>query len=153
MSCSEQTRTVYNPELHYKMLVSSYSGCFTPRGRVIAYGFRSVFRVNLYVVLFVCDCVMVKDRLHMVLGLSEIEHCVSGQHNPEQNGKRGCAQISAQSCESAASTLDGHNFLVRTPIRSFLDSAESSSSLKFNKIKRSAKMQDEHWAGSRTVEE
>ena len=28
----------------------------------MAYGFRPVFRENLYVVLFVCDCVMVKDQ-------------------------------------------------------------------------------------------
>ena len=54
--------------------------------------------------------------------------------------------------ESAASTLDGHNFLVRTPIRAFLDSTESSSSLEFNKIKCSAKMYTEQWARSRTVE-
>ena len=58
--------------------------------------------------------------------------------NPEQNGKRGCAQISAHPCESAVSTLDGHNFLVRTPIRAFLDSKEISFSLSFNKIKFSA---------------
>ena len=106
----------------------------------MAYGFRSVFRPNLYIVWFVYDCVIVKDRFHRVLGLSEIEHCVSGQQNPEQNGKRGCAQISAYPCESAASTLDDHNFLVRTPIHAFLDSTESSSSLEFNKIKLSAKM-------------
>ena len=43
-------------------------------------------------------------------------------------------------CESAASTLDGHNFLVRTLICAFLDSTESSLSLEFNKIKFSAKM-------------
>ena len=106
----------------------------------MAYGFRSVFRVNLYVVWFVCDCVMVKDRFHRVLGLSKIEHCVLGQQNPEHNGKRGCAQISAHPRESAASTLDDHNFLVQTLIRAFLDSTESSSSLKFNKINFSAKM-------------
>ena len=106
----------------------------------MAYRFRSVFRANLYVVWFVCDCVMVKDRFHRVLGLSEIEHCVSGQQNPEQNGKQGCAHIFAHPCESAASILDGHNFLVRTPIRTFLDSMESSSSLEFNMIKFSAKM-------------
>ena len=88
---------------------------------------------------FVCDCVMAKDRFHKVLGLSETEHCVSGQQNPEQNGKRGYAQISAHPCESAMSTLDSHNFLVRTLIRAFLDSPESSSSLEF-KIKCSAKM-------------
>ena len=78
---------------------------------------------------------MVKDRFHGVLGLSETEHCVSGQQNPEQNGKRGCAQISAPPCESVASTLNDHNFLVRTPIRLFLDSTESLSSIEFNKIK------------------
>ena len=83
---------------------------------------------------------MVKDRFHGVLGLSETEHCVSGQQNPVQNGKQGGAQISAPPCESAASNLDDHNFLVRTPIRAFLDSTESSSSLQFNKIKCSAKM-------------
>ena len=55
----------------------------------MAYGFRSIFRANLYVVWFVCDCVIVKDRFHRILGLSETEHCVSGQQNPEQNGKRG----------------------------------------------------------------
>ena len=44
----------------------------------MAYGFRSVFWVNLYVVWFVCDIVMVKDRFHRVLGLSETKHCVSG---------------------------------------------------------------------------
>ena len=60
----------------------------------MAYGFCSIFRVNLCVVWFVCDCVMVKDRFHGVLGLSETEHCVLGQQNPEQNGKRGCAQFS-----------------------------------------------------------
>ena len=85
--------------------------------------------------LFVCDCVMVKDRLHRVLGLSKTEHCVSGQQNQEQNGKRGCAQISAHPCKSAVSTLDDHNFLVRTPIHAFLDSTEISLSLEFNKIK------------------
>ena len=57
----------------------------------MAYGFRSVFGENLYVVWFVCDCVMVKDKFHGVLGLFETEHCVSRQQNPEQNGKRGCA--------------------------------------------------------------
>ena len=60
--------------------------------------------------------------------------------NPEQNGKRGCAQISAHPCESAVSTLDGHNFLVRTLIRAFLDSTEISLNIEFNKIKFSAKM-------------
>ena len=106
----------------------------------MAYGFRPVFKENLYVVWFVCDCVMVKDKFYGVSGLSEIEHCVLGWQNPEQNGKRGCAQISAHPCESAASTLDDHNFPVRTSIRAFLDSTESSLSLKFNKIKFLAKM-------------
>ena len=46
----------------------------------------------------------------------------------------GVPKISAHPCESAASTLDGHNFLVRTPICAFLDSTESSLSLEFNKI-------------------
>ena len=49
----------------------------------MVYGFCSVFRANLYVVWFVCDYVMVKDRFHRVLGLSEREHCVSGQQNLE----------------------------------------------------------------------
>ena len=44
----------------------------------MAYGFRSIFRANLYVVWFVCDCVMVKDRFHRVLRLSETKHYVSG---------------------------------------------------------------------------
>ena len=83
---------------------------------------------------------MVKDQFHGVLGLSETKHCVSGQQNPEQNGKWGCAQISAHPCESAASTLDDHNFLIRTSICAFLDSTESSPSLEINKIKCLAKM-------------
>ena len=83
---------------------------------------------------------MVKDQFYEVSGLSETEHCVMGWQNLEQNGKRGCAQISAHLCESATSTLDGHNFLVRTPIRTFLNSTERSLSLEFNKIKCSAKM-------------
>ena len=66
---------------------------------------------------------------------------------------RGVPKISAHPCESAVSTLDGHNFLVRTPIRAFLDSMESSLSLEFNKIKCSAKMKAEHWSESRIVEE
>ena len=78
---------------------------------------------------------MVKDRFHGVSGLFETEHCVSGQQNPKHNGKRGCAQISAHPCESAAPTSDDHNFLVQTPIRTFLDSTESSLSLKFYKMK------------------
>ena len=106
----------------------------------MAYRFRLVFRANLDVVWFVCDCVMVKDQFYGVLGLSETEHCVRGWQNPEKNGKQGCAQISAHPCESAASTLDDHNFLVRTPIRAFLDSTENSLSLEFNKIKCLAKM-------------
>ena len=83
---------------------------------------------------------MVKDQFHEVLVLSKTEHCVMGQQNPEQNGKQGCAQISAHPCESAVSTLDDHNFLVRTPIRTFLDSTKNSLSLEFNKIKYSVKM-------------
>ena len=46
----------------------------------MAYGFRLVFLGEF--VCCVCDCVMVKDRFHGVLGLSETEHCVSGQQNP-----------------------------------------------------------------------
>ena len=106
----------------------------------MAYGFRPVFRANLDVVWFVCDGVMVKNKFYGVSGLSETGHYVLGWQNPEQNGKRGCAQISAHPCESAASTLDSHNFLVRTPIHAFLDSTEILSSLEFNKIKCSAKM-------------
>ena len=97
----------------------------------MAYRFRPIFRANLDVVWFVCDCVMVKDQFYGVSGLSETEHCVLGWQNPEQNGKRGCAQISAHPCESTASTLDGNKFLVRTPIRAFLDSTKSSLSLEF----------------------
>ena len=106
----------------------------------MAYGFRPVFQANLNVVWFVCDGVMVKDQFYGVSGMSEIGHCVLGWQNPEQNDKRGCAQISAHPCESAASTLDDHNFLVRTPIHAFLDSKESSLSLEFNKINFLAKM-------------
>ena len=106
----------------------------------MAYGFRPVFQVNLYVMWFVCDCVMVKDRFHGVLGLFKTEHCVPRQQNPKQNGKRGCAQISTHPCESAASTSDDHNFPVQTLICTFLDSTESSLSLEFNRIKFSAKM-------------
>ena len=109
--------------------------------------------MNLYVVWFVCDCVMVKDQFYGVSGLSETEHCVLGWQNPDQNGKRGCAQISAHPCESVASTLDDHNFLVRTPICAFLDSTERSLSLEFNNRKFLAKMLAEHWAGSWTVYE
>ena len=106
----------------------------------MAYGFRPVFRVNLDVMWFVCDCVMVKDQFYGVSGLFKTKHCVLGCQNAEQNGKRGCFQISAHPCESAASTLDGHSFLVQTPIRTFFDSTESSSILEFNKIKFSAKI-------------
>ena len=88
----------------------------------MAYEFRPVFQANLDVVWFVCDCVMVKHKFYGVSRLSETEHCVLGWQNPKQNGKRGCAQISAHPCESAMSTLDNHNFLVRTSIRAFLDS-------------------------------
>ena len=95
----------------------------------------------------------VKDRFHGVLGLSETEHCVLRRQNPEQNNKQGCAQISAHLCESAASTSDDHNFLVRTPIHSFLNSAERSLSLEFYKMKCSTKTWVEHWAGSQTVKE
>ena len=42
----------------------------------MAYEIRPVFRANLYVVWFVCDCVMVK-------------HCVLVRKNSEQNGKQG----------------------------------------------------------------
>ena len=101
----------------------------------MAYGFRPIFRANLYVVWFFCDCVIVKDRIHGVLGLSETEHCVSGQQNPEHNGKRGCTQIFAYPRESTVSTSDDHNFPIRTPICTFLDSTESSLSLEFNRIK------------------
>ena len=106
----------------------------------MVYGFRSVFRTNLDVMWFVCDCVMVKDQFYRVSGLSETEHCVLGWQNPEKNDKRACAQISAHPCESATSTLDGHNFLVKTPIRVLLDSTEISLSIEFNKINFSAKM-------------
>ena len=49
----------------------------------MAYGFRPVFRANLYVVWFIFDCVMVKDQFYGVSGLSEIEHCILGWKNPE----------------------------------------------------------------------
>ena len=117
----------------------------------MAYGFRPIFQANLEVVWFVCDCVMVKDQFYGVSGLSETEHCVLGWQNPEQNGKRGCAQISAHPCELVASNLDGHNFLVRTSICTFLDSTESSLSLEFRNINFLAKMSSKHWAGSWTV--
>ena len=106
------------------------------------------FSVNLRCVWFGCCYVTIKDRFHGVLGLSETEHCVPGLQNSEQNGKRGCAHISAHLCESAASTSDDHNFPIRTPIHAFLDSTESSWSLEFNKMKCSAKPWAEHRAGS-----
>ena len=93
---------------------------------------------------FDCDYVMVKDRFHGVLGLSKTEHCVPGQQNPKQNSKRGCAQIFAHPYESAASTLDDHNFPIRTPICTFLDSRENSLSLEFNRINFLAKTWAEH---------
>ena len=106
----------------------------------MAYGFRPVFRANFDVMWFLCDCVMVKDQFYRVSGLSKTEHCFLGWQNPEHNDKRGCAQSSAHPCESAMSTLDGHNFLVQTPNRAFLDSTKSSLSIEFNKIKFSTKM-------------
>ena len=111
------------------------------------------FRANLRCVWFGCCCVIVKDQFHGVSRPSETEHCVPRRQNPEQNDKRGCAQISALPCESAASTSNGHNCLVRTPIHTFLDSTESSLSLEFYTVKCSAKSWVEHWDGSRTVEE
>ena len=64
-----------------------------------------------------------------------------------------CAQISAHPCESTASTSDGHNSLVQTPIHVFLDSTKCLLSLEFNKIKCSAKPWAKHWARSQIVEE
>ena len=56
----------------------------------MAYRFRPVFRVNLYVMWSVCEYVIVKDQFYGVSGLSETEHCILGwQKNPEHNGKRG----------------------------------------------------------------
>ena len=86
-------------------------------------------------------------------GTTEAEHGVPELSKSGQNGKWGCARISAHPCESAASTLDDHNFLVGTPIRSFLDSTERSLSLEFNNIKFSSTTWAEHWAGSCAVEE
>ena len=94
----------------------------------------------------------VKNRFHEVSKLSETKH-FPGRQNPEHNGRRGCAQISAHRCKSALSTSDSHNFLVQTPIYVFLDSTERSLSLEFNKMKFLAKTWDEHWAGSQIVEE
>ena len=73
--------------------------------------------------------------------------------NPEQNGKWGFAQILAHPCESVASTSDDHNFLVQTPICTFLDSTKSSLRLEFNRIKYLAGKWAKYWAGSSTVEE
>ena len=101
----------------------------------MAYGFRPIFQANLYVVSFVCDCVMVKDRFHEVLELLETEHCVPILQNPEHDGKQGCARISTHPCESAAPTSDSHNFPVQTPICTFLDSTEILLSIESNKIK------------------
>ena len=44
---------------------------------------RPIFQANLYVVWFVCDCVMVKHQFYGVSGLSETEHCVLIRKNPE----------------------------------------------------------------------
>ena len=44
----------------------------------MAYGFRPVFRANLYVMWSVCDYVMVKDQFYGVSGLSKTEHCILG---------------------------------------------------------------------------
>ena len=49
----------------------------------MAYEFRPIFRANLDVMWFVCDCVMVEDQFYRVSGLSETEHCVLGWQNPE----------------------------------------------------------------------
>ena len=95
----------------------------------------------------------VKDRFHGVLGLSEIEHCVPRCKISSRMENGECAQISAHPCKSTASTSDDHNFLVQTPIPAFLDSMERSLSLKFNKIKCSAKTWVEHRARSQIVEE
>ena len=106
----------------------------------MAYGFRPIFRGNLYVMCSFCDYVMVKDKFLGFRDCSKPNTVFWDGKNPEQNGKRGYAQISAHPCESAVSTLDDHNFLVRTLIRAFLDSTESSLNIEFNKIKFSAKM-------------
>ena len=51
---NEQTRTEKNTELRYKRLVSAYSSYFTPRGRVMAYGFVRFFgRICMLYGLFV----------------------------------------------------------------------------------------------------
>ena len=89
----------------------------------------SHFKANLKCVWFGCCCVTIKDRFHEVSGMSEIEYCVPERQNPEQNGKRGYAQIFVHPCKSAASTSDDHNFIVRTSICTFFDYTESSLSL------------------------
>ena len=87
-------------------------------GTNVAHGAKHVltvsphFRANLRCVWFGYCCVTVKGRFQGVSGLSRTEHYVPGRQNPEHNGKRGYAQISAHLCKLAASTLDGHNFLV-----------------------------------------
>ena len=63
------------------------------------------------------------------------------------------AEFSHHPYESAAPTSDDHNFPIGTSICPFLVSTESSLSLKFNKMKCSAKPWAEQWAGSQTVEE
>ena len=55
----------------------------------MAYGFRPVFRTNLDVVWFVCDCVMVKDQFYGISGLSKTEHCVLGWQNPSRMANGG----------------------------------------------------------------
>ena len=104
---------------------------------------------NLRCVWFGYYYVTIKDRFHDVSRLSETEHCVPPRWlNPKQN-----AQISAHPYELVASISDDHNFIVQTPICTFLDSIESSLSLQFYKMKCLAKPWAEHWARSRTVEE
>ena len=49
----------------------------------MAYGLSPVFRENLDVMWFVCDCVMVKYKFCRVSRMSETEHCVLGSQNPE----------------------------------------------------------------------
>ena len=44
----------------------------------------------------------------------------------------GFGTVRGQTLCSGMTTLDNHNFLARTPIRAFLDSTESLSSLEFN---------------------
>ena len=75
--------------------------------------------------------------------LPEIEQTLGRMENGDM------FEFPYHSCESS----DGHNFPVRTPICAFLDSTESSLSIKFNKMKFLAKPWAEQWAGSRKVEE